>query len=187
MKKLIAIVLVFSLVVSFLGVSVASNEARANGPISGNCTIPVGDNCTTYYTATNNVDLQIDWWEPEGIGDDVITILVNSCNISTEWGPSVTANVSLGPGYYEIAFRSESSGVGMTSPIEYVITPLTYTGNYIYPCIQPWLPPQPIPPVEVGGEVYPVDKLNILAPWIALTAALIIGTAVAVRRRRAQS
>ena len=41
--------------------------------------------------------------------------------------------------------------------------------------------------VEVGGEVYPVDKLNILAPWIALAAALIIGTTVAVRRRRAQS
>jgi len=36
---------------------------------------------------------------------------------------------------------------------------------------------------------YPLTLLvmGILAPWIALTAALIIGTAVAVRRRRAQS
>jgi hypothetical protein len=42
-------------------------------------------------------------------------------------------------------------------------------------------------PVEVGGEVYPVDKLSILAPWVVLAAALIIGTAVAVRRRRAPS
>ena len=42
-------------------------------------------------------------------------------------------------------------------------------------------------PVEVGGEVYPVDRLAVLAPWLVLAAALIIGTAVVVRRRRAPS
>jgi len=42
-------------------------------------------------------------------------------------------------------------------------------------------------PVEVGGEVYPVNRLAVLAPWLALAAALIIGTAVVVRRRRAPS
>jgi hypothetical protein len=41
-------------------------------------------------------------------------------------------------------------------------------------------------PVEVGGEVYLVDKLNILAPWVALTTVLIIGAAVVMRRRRAR-
>jgi len=41
------------------------------------------------------------------------------------------------------------------------------------------------PPVEVGGEVYPINKLNILAPWVALAATLIVGAAVLVRRRRA--
>ena len=45
----------------------------------------------------------------------------------------------------------------------------------------------PEEPVEVGGEVYPVDKLNIMAPWVALAAVLIVGVAVVVRRRRAQS
>ena len=178
MKKLIAIVLIVTLAVSFAGVLVASNEAKANGPISGSCVISVGDNCTVPYTATNNVDLQIDWWEPEG--DDQITILVNSCNISTAFG-GATAYVSLGPGYYEIAFRSEFSGIGPTSPIDYTITPMAYTGNYIWPCIEP------IIPVEVGGEVYPVDRLNMLAPWVALAAVLIIGTAVVVRHRRAPS
>jgi len=47
-----------------------------------------------------------------------------------------------------------------------------------------YVPPLP-PPVEVGGEVYPVDKLTILAPWIVLVAALLVGTSIAVRRRRA--
>jgi hypothetical protein len=47
--------------------------------------------------------------------------------------------------------------------------------------------PEITPPVEVGGEVYPIDKLSVLAPWIVLAAALIIGAVVLVRRRRAQS
>ncbi len=44
-------------------------------------------------------------------------------------------------------------------------------------------PAPPSPPLEVGGDVYPVNKLAILAPWIALAAAVIAGTSVAVRRR----
>ena len=41
--------------------------------------------------------------------------------------------------------------------------------------------------VEVGGDVYPVNKMAILAPWIALVAAIIAGTTLVVRRRRTQS
>ena len=43
------------------------------------------------------------------------------------------------------------------------------------------------PVIEVGGEVYPVNKLAILAPWIALAAVIIAGATIAVRRRRAKS
>ena len=186
MKKLIVIAVIITLVASFLGVSVASNEAKANGPISGSVEFGVGENYTVPYTATGNVDLEIYWLDLGGGGDDQCTIFVNSCNISTAFGGD-NVTVSIGPGYYEIAFRLEFSGIGVTVPLQYLITPKTYTGNYIWPCIQPWLPPQPMPPVEVGGEVYPINKLSILAPWVALAAALIIGTAVAVRRRRAQS
>jgi hypothetical protein len=42
-----------------------------------------------------------------------------------------------------------------------------------------------IPPPEVGGEVYPVDKLAILAPLLAFGVATIAGAIMAVRRRRA--
>ena len=48
-------------------------------------------------------------------------------------------------------------------------------------------PPPPPPPVEVGGTVYPVDKLTMLAPWITLVAVLILGTILAVNRRRVRS
>jgi len=42
------------------------------------------------------------------------------------------------------------------------------------------------PPPPVGGEAYPVSRLAILAPWIALIAAIITGTTIIWRRRRAK-
>jgi hypothetical protein len=41
--------------------------------------------------------------------------------------------------------------------------------------------------VCVGGEVYPVNKLAMLVPWIALGVAIIAGTIIAMRRRSAQN
>lgn len=38
----------------------------------------------------------------------------------------------------------------------------------------------------VGGEAYPVNKASLLAPWIALIAAIITGTTIIWRRHRAQ-
>lgn len=40
--------------------------------------------------------------------------------------------------------------------------------------------------VPVGGEAYPVNKLLILMPWIAIGMAIIAVTTVILRRRRAQ-
>ncbi len=41
----------------------------------------------------------------------------------------------------------------------------------------------PPPPAAVGGEAYPVNKLAILAPWIALATALMAGGIILKRRR----
>jgi len=41
--------------------------------------------------------------------------------------------------------------------------------------------------VEVGGEVYPVNKLSVLTPWIVLVAAIIPVATIVIRRRRARS
>jgi len=47
----------------------------------------------------------------------------------------------------------------------------------------------PLPPPAVGavgGEVYPINKLNVLAPWLGLILLLAIGGGIfALRRRRA--
>ena len=44
-----------------------------------------------------------------------------------------------------------------------------------------------LPSPPVGGEAYPVNKIAILAPWIAIAMAIIAGSFIVVRRRRAQS
>ena len=41
--------------------------------------------------------------------------------------------------------------------------------------------------IEVGGDVFPANKAALLAPWIALAVASLIGTAILVRRLRTQS
>jgi hypothetical protein len=40
-------------------------------------------------------------------------------------------------------------------------------------------------PTEVGGDIYPINKVAMLAPWLALAAVLITGSIVVMRRRRA--
>ena len=39
----------------------------------------------------------------------------------------------------------------------------------------------------VGWETYPINRLGVMAPWIALFAAIMAGALIFVRRRRAQS
>ena len=58
-----------------------------------------------------------------------------------------------------------------------------------FPCVPfgNWEPSlSPLPPPAVGGEVYPINKLNVLAPWLGLTLILAIGGGIfALSRRRA--
>lgn len=48
-----------------------------------------------------------------------------------------------------------------------------------------YMPPEPPPPgeVEVGGEVYPANKLSIFVTWIALATIIIAGAILAVKRQ----
>jgi hypothetical protein len=49
-------------------------------------------------------------------------------------------------------------------------------------------PPPPPPPPTVGWETYPINKVRVLLPWIALLAAVMVGAGLLVlRHRRAQS
>jgi hypothetical protein len=43
------------------------------------------------------------------------------------------------------------------------------------------------PPVEVGGDVYPVNRIIILTPWLVLAIVIAVGTTILIRRRQNQS
>jgi hypothetical protein len=49
-------------------------------------------------------------------------------------------------------------------------------------CMQPSPSPEPIP-VPVGGNVYPVNRLGLVMPWIALGAIVFVGGLFLFRRR----
>jgi parallel beta-helix repeat protein len=69
------------------------------------------------------------------------------------------------------------------------------TGNAVSANVtfDPWLPApfqycrECLGAAPVGGQAYPVGKLGVLAPWIALGAAIVAGLAILARRRKAQS
>ena len=42
-------------------------------------------------------------------------------------------------------------------------------------------------PSPVGGEAYLINKISALAPWIALSLAIVAGTSILIRRRRTKS
>jgi len=57
---------------------------------------------------------------------------------------------------------------------------LTTWGDLVLASVAP-------PPPPVGGEAYPVNKIGIVLPWVALGLAIMAGSFLVVRRRRAQS
>jgi hypothetical protein len=81
-----------------------------------------------------------------------------------------------------------------TSPLNLEVTtladpsgmPITNTADNGTFAITPCTPPPATPPTGVGGTAYPPNKVVILAPWIALAAAIIAGATIFLRRRRAQ-
>lgn len=100
----------------------------------------------------------------------------------------------------EIKVPLAELGLSPEDTIKLMFVLNTYmTGPYIYPVdagsfdlatYADWTllptPPRP-PPPPVGGTAYPENMLTILAPWIAIGAAIIAGATIFMRRRRAQS
>jgi len=119
--------------------------------------------------------------------------------------PEFSAMPTTGPTPLEVQFTDESArdfnswswdfGDGGTSNEQnpmHVYTrpgPFTVSLNVSGPCgsgtetkidyIHPYT-------TGVGGEAYPVNKLAVLVPWIAASMAIMAGSFMALRRRRAQ-
>jgi hypothetical protein len=76
--------------------------------------------------------------------------------------------------------------IGTIYPICLMVTDLD--GEYDIDCTQITVTPIIIPPgTEVGGDVYPTNKLLILTPWIVLAIVIAVGATILIRRRQNQS
>jgi hypothetical protein len=89
--------------------------------------------------------------------------------------PALAVNLGAIPLNYGVTVvyaQSEFDGLYIYSP------PYTAQDSKNIPATVTW------PPPPVGGETFPIGKLSILAPWIALGAAIVAGAAIFTRRRR---
>jgi parallel beta-helix repeat protein len=65
-----------------------------------------------------------------------------------------------------------------------VTDPTGNTSEFSIPVANNLEPPPPGGETEVGGEIYPISKVALLAPWISLLVFLVIITAFAWQHRR---
>jgi hypothetical protein len=98
--------------------------------------------------------------------------------------------VSLTDGWVSIQSTSSPNGCAflwLTSPTGNANAMQGYTGEEFSPIYCNFafaLTGVPEPIVGVGGEAYPVNRISVLAPWIAVAAAVAVGAGVLVLRRR---
>ncbi len=134
--------------------------ADPDGPYSGSVGSSITFNGSASYDPDEPYGDQIVSWEWEFTGDGQYDDASGEI-VQWSWGSPYSGFIGLKV--------TDTHGAWDTDEAEVNVTPA----------------PTP-PPVEVGGEVYPVDRLAILIPGLTLAAILIVGTAVVMRRRRAR-
>jgi len=98
----------------------------------------------------------------------------NTWNTTKTLGTNIIGGPYLGGNYWSDYNGTDTDGDGFGETAY----------NIIGDSNKDHLPLVPAAPPPVGGTVYPVNKLAILAPWIALLAAIIAGASVLMLRRR---
>lgn len=111
----------------------------------------------------------------KGTEQDVSTFMAADIPISTEATHEYTVDwEALAHGQEGVTAQIDSDGDGV---FEMTIT----SDNEL--TRDEFISAAPPPPVEVGGEVYPINKVSVLVPWIALSATIIVGVIIAMNRR----
>ena len=114
------------------------------------------------------------WNDGDPIPADVSSDGMNTLT-TDDYGNLAPTNIwppPLIPGGYDIVFDANQNGVYDASA-DCVDHP-DHPGFVV------------LPPPSVGGEAYPVNKLAVLAPWVAIGTAIIAASFIVMRRRRAE-
>ncbi len=102
-------------------------------------------------------------------------------------GTSVSLLATADSGY---RFTGWTGDVGTVADVNSRSTTITMQGDYSVVATFDERPPDPVipPSPTVGYTVYPLNLWAVMAPWIALFTAILVGTGLLMlRRRRAQS
>jgi len=164
---------------------------------------PFWDDLTTWATGTA-------WYETIGTAPNRIFVVEwKDCQHYASTPSGVTLQAIMYEGSNNILFQYQdvdfgdsqynnglSATVGIENPVGDVGLQYSYNQAVLAPGLailfthpeweEPEEPEEP-EEIEVGGDIYPINKTGILAPWIALAAVLVAGTAIILRRRQVQS
>ncbi len=134
---------------------------------------------------TEEADATYNWWGcsggPGAAGCDPVCGKVAYAPWLTAPGPDgdddgLTCREELGHGTDPNNPDTDGDGFSDGTEVAHVTDPLNPASH----------PPIPGPGVAVGGEAHPINRIAVLAPWIALATAIIAGATITWRRRRTQ-
>jgi hypothetical protein len=168
-----------------------------NKTVAGNCTTIPGGEATDSGGATKDVfttsetvyasgsgfttaqaDIYVfperNWLNGDNITSLGLVVVSSALNVPIVAGnlaPTIVWAPPLTVGYYDILIDANENGV-----YDAGIDAVDDWGFEVIGAVAP-----------VGGTAYPINKLIILLPWMALAAAVAVGIAILARRRRAHS
>lgn len=124
---------------------------------------PVATTSTVTYPPFNSLDVS-------GLGIVVagnFWVVMEKTGTGWLWGDNSLSGTH---SFFGLSLAGLTSGVQYNMLLRVVIDPLTYTA---------------VPGVPVGGEMLPINKVQVMLPWLALISALsIIPIEMLIRRRR---
>jgi uncharacterized repeat protein (TIGR01451 family) len=189
--SVIGLALVLGLILPMAGPLMAVESRPAKHREPDEAPYDVGDtihyvmSVTNNGTAVNNLTRIWDtlpngsthWFVEEGV--DLPVVLNPGQNVTfnldyvVDWDDVEWIDVPVGPDYWGVrnVFRAEGTDS---------------TGGLIDDWVEDVAEVTEAPP-PVGGEAFPIGKLFVVAPWIALGAVIIAGAAIFVRRRKART
>ncbi len=101
-------------------------------------------------------------------------LAMSSANYDLPWTVLSAGGGDRGSSNYALGDTAgQSSAIGLSQSTNYQLG-----SGYWYGAL-----PEP-PPVAVGGEISPINKVSVLAPWLGLALILVIGGGVLLLRRR---
>jgi len=131
-------------------------------------------------TATNTLtnvwdtlpDGSIYYFIEQGVDSPLVQLPGNTTTFYYDYVVECDDMEEVRPGYWVVRNTFEAEGTDSADDIVYAYV---QTSTQVTPC------------EPVGGEAFPIGKLSIMAPWIALGATIVAGAAIFARRRHVRS